>query len=65
MNWSNLFSKIKHAIVPAAGAALAVATGLLGAGVPALVIIKAGVGAFVAYLVKPARPDVVEAKPAP
>lgn len=59
MNWSNLWSKIKHAVVPAAGAAVAVATGLLGSGVSAAVVAKAAIGAFVAYLVKPARPEPV------
>ncbi len=58
MNWSNIFSKIKHAVFPAAGAAIAVATGLLGSGVSVAVVAKAAVGAFVAYLIKPARPTV-------
>lgn len=60
MNWSNIFNKIKHAVIPAAGAAVAVAIPMLGAGASVAVVAKAAIGGFVAYLLKPARPAAEE-----
>lgn len=57
MNWSNLWSKIKHAFAPAAGAAVAVTIPLvLGGNVDAKAVAQAAAGAFVGYLIKPPRP---------
>jgi hypothetical protein len=47
----NWLKKVCHAVVPAAGAAIAAAVPALG--IP--VLAKAAIGAFVAYLLKPAR----------
>jgi hypothetical protein len=46
-----MLKKILHAIVPAAGAAIAAAIPVLG--IP--IVAKAAIGGFVAYLLKPAR----------
>lgn len=47
-----MLKKILHALVPAAGAALAAAVPVLGIPIAA----KAAIGGFVAYLLNPARP---------
>ena len=51
MNWKNVFSKVLHAVVPAAGAALAAVVPALG--LP--VIAKVAIGAALGYIIKPAR----------
>lgn len=56
MNWTNIKSKLLHALVPAAGAALAAAVPALG--IP--VAVKVALGGFLAYLFKPARPTTTE-----
>lgn len=48
-----MFMKIIHGLAPALGAALAAAVPALG--IP--IAVKAAVGAFLAYLLKPARPE--------
>lgn len=47
--------KVFHALIPAGGAALLAAVPIFGT-LPALAVAKVAGGAFVAYLLKPARP---------
>lgn len=57
MNWSNLWSKVKHALAPAAGAAAgAVGDAIVNGNVSPRTVVMGAVGAFFAYLFKPARP---------
>ena len=58
---NNWMKKAIHALAPAAGAAFAIAVPLFGSVSP-IVIAKAAAGAFVAYLLKPARPAEPPAK---
>lgn len=59
MNWTNLFSKIKHAVAPAAGAAIGSIPAIVSDGhVSVKGIVGGVVGAFFGYLFKPARPAI-------
>ncbi len=51
---SSWLKKVAHAVVPAAGAAVAAALTVVG--MPVSAVLKVAGGAFVAYLIKPARP---------
>jgi hypothetical protein len=59
MNWSNLFSKAKHALVVGVGAGVAVVVGALtgGAAIPIALAGKVALGAAITYMIKPARPE--------
>lgn len=62
MNWTNIFSKVKHAAIIGAGAGVAVLVGALTGGVgfaalPFALAAKTAVGGAVVYMVKSARPD--------
>jgi len=63
MNWSNLFSKAKHAAIIGAGAGVAVLVGALTGGVgfaalPFALAAKTAVGGAIVYMVKSARAEV-------
>lgn len=54
----NWLKKVVHALAPAAGAAAgAVGDAIVGGNVSARTVVMGAVGAFIAYLFKPARPS--------